>query len=59
MKGIWYLSPLFYTRDDLTSRTGFFWEYYAPVLSTILNRYYHDMNTEGPLGIIRKLQKST
>ena len=59
MKGIWYLSPLFYTRDDLTSRTGFFWEYYAPVMSTILNRYYHDMNTEGPLGIIRKLQKST
>lgn len=46
LKGIWYFSPLFYTREDLTSRTGFFWEYYTPMLDLILDRYYKDMGME-------------
>ena len=53
MKGVWYLSPMFYTRDDLTSRTGFFWEYYTPVMSRILNRYYSDLNSDGPMAVVK------
>lgn len=38
-KGIGYFKSFFYNKDDITERSSFFWEYYRPLLNTILEDY--------------------
>lgn len=39
-KGITYIRKLFYNNQDLSDRRKFFWEYYQPMLTRIINDYY-------------------
>jgi len=38
-KGIGYFKSFFYNKDDIAERSSFFWEYYRPLLNTILEDY--------------------
>lgn len=41
-KGIHWFSFLFFNRLDPANRSGFFWRYYRPLVSTILAEYYKE-----------------
>ena len=41
MKGIEYFRHILYP-DDISSRERFFWEFYTPLMKTILNNYLSD-----------------
>lgn len=43
-KGITHFRKLFYNDDIAAERVSFFWEFYQPMVNTILNNYYNDMN---------------
>ncbi|MES2374728.1 MAG: hypothetical protein V4557_19280 [Bacteroidota bacterium] len=40
-KGVHYVKWLMYNRHDPLERTSFFWRIYQPLVTTILNDYYH------------------
>ena len=42
--GITNFRELFYSSNNLMDRSGFFWMYYEPMLTTILNEYYRSLN---------------
>jgi hypothetical protein len=39
-KGISFFKNFFYTQNDLLERRSFFWEFYRPLVTTILRDYY-------------------
>jgi len=41
-KGIGMFSGLFYDHGEKEERLSFFWNYYRPMMSTIINRYYEE-----------------
>jgi len=45
-KGISYFRNLFYNDDIAAERVSFFWEFYRPIVNTILHEYYRDMKNE-------------
>ncbi|MGE6219668.1 hypothetical protein [Nubsella zeaxanthinifaciens] len=45
-KGISYFRKLFYNNDVAAERVSFFWEFYRPMIETILKRYREDLNEE-------------
>ncbi len=44
-KRVHYFKWLMYSRRDPQDRKGFFWNVYRPLVTTILNDYYHSDNT--------------
>ncbi len=48
-KGISYFRKLFYNNDVAAERVSFFWEFYRPMIETILNRYREDLKKENDL----------
>jgi len=44
-KGLPWLRASFYDKEDPDERLCFFWEYYFPMMTAILERYEHDMQT--------------
>ena len=48
-KGITWLKSFFYTKEDLSERKRFFWEYYLPMMSSILNEYQGALVKENQL----------
>ncbi|SOD11552.1 hypothetical protein [Pedobacter xixiisoli] len=45
-KGISYFRSLFYNDDIAAERVSFFWEFYRPMVNSILHEYYEDMKKE-------------
>ncbi|MNK22826.1 hypothetical protein D3C87_411070 [compost metagenome] len=45
-KGISYFRSLFYNDDIAAERVSFFWEFYRPMINSILHEYYDDMKAE-------------
>ncbi|WP_199117462.1 hypothetical protein [Pedobacter sp. ASV28] len=43
-KGITYFRSLFYNDDIAAERISFFWEFYQPMIRTILKDYYKDLH---------------
>jgi len=43
-KGITYFRKLFYNDDIAAERVSFFWEFYQPMIKTILNQYKDDLD---------------
>jgi hypothetical protein len=43
-KGITYFRSLFYNDDIAAERVSFFWEFYQPMIRTILKDYYKDLH---------------
>jgi hypothetical protein len=41
--GISWFQRLFYDKDDPGQRTGFFWRFYRPMMTRILNDYYRSL----------------
>jgi hypothetical protein len=44
-KGISYFRRLFYNDDVAAERVSFFWEFYKPMVESILRRYQEDLNS--------------
>lgn len=44
-KGINYFRRLFYNDDVAAERVSFFWEFYKPMVESILRRYQEDLNS--------------
>jgi hypothetical protein len=42
-KGIRFFKSLFYTTANAGGRAGFFWNFYQPLMTTIVNDYYHQL----------------
>lgn len=47
--GIEYLSVFLYNNKDLADRRKFFWNYYVPMMRTILTEYHAEMSQKGLL----------
>ena len=45
-KGISYFRSLFYNDDIAAERVSFFWEFYRPMINSILHEYYDNMKAE-------------
>lgn len=43
--GIEYFDVFLYNNQEFTDRRKFFWRYYEPLMSTILNEYYEEMRS--------------
>jgi hypothetical protein len=43
-KGIGFFKSFFYREDDLMERDSFFWKFYRPLVTSILNDYYKKKN---------------
>lgn len=42
-KGIRFFKSFFYTTANAGGRVGFFWNFYQPLMTTIVNDYYHQL----------------
>ncbi|MCX6352207.1 MAG: hypothetical protein NTX03_10135 [Bacteroidetes bacterium] len=45
-KGIWYFKPLFYNKKEIGETESFFWKFYMPMVTQILDEYYPIVNSK-------------
>lgn len=47
-KGVPFISPIFYDASIPDERKSFFWLFYRPMVTNILNDYYKELHNRGP-----------